>query len=74
MYQRNAALLKEKFGFDFTEQPVEVVPEMYEHSGEMLVDENAMCIDVEACSASVPTPAPRAATTTPPTAVWAATP
>ena len=47
MYQRNAALLKEKFGFDFTEQPVEVVPEMYEHSGEMLVDENAMCIDVE---------------------------
>ena len=47
MYQRNAALLKEKFGFDFTEQPVEVVPEMYEHGGEPITDENAMCVDAE---------------------------
>ncbi len=30
MYQRNAQLLKEKFGYDFTAQPTEVVPEMYE--------------------------------------------
>ena len=34
MYQRNAQLLKEKFGYDFTSQPTEVVPEMYEHGGE----------------------------------------
>lgn len=47
MYQRNAALLKEKFGYDFTAQPTEVLPEMYEHSGEPVVDENAMCVDVE---------------------------
>lgn len=47
MYQRNAALLKEKFGYDFTQQPVEVVQEMYEHGGEPVVDENAMCVDAE---------------------------
>lgn len=47
MYQRNAAIVKEKFGYDFTSEPVEVVPEMYEHSGEMVVDDNAMCVDAE---------------------------
>lgn len=46
MYQRNAILLKEKFGFDFTQELTEVVPEMYEHGGQPLVDDNAMCEDV----------------------------
>ncbi|MDR0500406.1 MAG: FAD-binding protein [Coriobacteriales bacterium] len=45
MYQRNAQLLKEKFGFDFAKELVEVVPEMYEHGGQPLVDDNAMCED-----------------------------
>lgn len=47
MYQRNAQLLKEKFGYDFTAQPTEVVPEMYEHGGEPITDDNAMCVDAE---------------------------
>lgn len=47
MYQRNAALLLEKFGFDFTLEPVEVTSEMYEHGGEPVVDNNAMCVDCE---------------------------
>ncbi len=47
MYQRNAQLLKEKFGYGFTAQPTEVVPEMYEHGGEPLTDDNAMCVDAE---------------------------
>ncbi|MEC4294647.1 FAD-binding protein [Adlercreutzia shanghongiae] len=47
MYQRNAALLKRNFGFDFLKETVEVVPEMYEHGGQPLVDENAMCRDFE---------------------------
>lgn len=47
MYQRNAALLKKKFDYDFTAQPIEVIPEMYEHSGEPIVDDNAMCVDCE---------------------------
>lgn len=47
MYQRNAQLLKEKFGYDFTSQPTEVVPEMYEHGGEPITDDNAMCVDAE---------------------------
>ncbi len=47
MYQRNAQLLKEKFGFDFSAQPVEVTAEMYEHGGEPIVDDNAMCVDAE---------------------------
>ncbi len=47
MYVRGANLLKEKFGFDFTKESVEVLPEMYEHGGQPIVDENAMCKDFE---------------------------
>lgn len=47
MYQRNAKLLKEKFDYDVTREPVEVLPEMYEHSGEPIVDDNAMCVDAD---------------------------
>jgi succinate dehydrogenase / fumarate reductase flavoprotein subunit len=47
MYQRNAQMLKDTFGFDVTQEYVEVLPEMYEHGGQPLVDENAMCRDFE---------------------------
>ena len=47
MYTRNADYMKKEYGFDFTEQLVEVVPEMYEHGGQPLVDQNAMCRDFE---------------------------
>lgn len=45
MYTRNIDLLKEKFGFDVTKEQIEVVPEMYEHGGAPVVDENAMSVD-----------------------------
>lgn len=47
MYQRNAELMMKKFGYDVTSGPVEVIPEMYEHGGDPVTDENGMCVDFE---------------------------
>jgi succinate dehydrogenase/fumarate reductase flavoprotein subunit len=47
MYRRNAEMIKDTFGYDMTTAPVEVIPEMYEHGGEPIVDNNAMCVDCE---------------------------
>ncbi|MDR1422848.1 MAG: hypothetical protein LBI64_08320 [Coriobacteriales bacterium] len=39
--ERNIELLRE-FGFDVRSQPIEAVPEMYEHGGQPVIDENMM--------------------------------
>ncbi|MGI6218076.1 MAG: FAD-binding protein [Coriobacteriales bacterium] len=47
MYTRNFDLFKAKWGLDMVGRDIEVIPEMYEHGGQPLVDENAMCRDFE---------------------------
>lgn len=47
MYTRNFDFFKAKWGLDMIGRDVEVIPEMYEHGGQPLVDEKAQCRDIE---------------------------
>lgn len=46
-YRRNIQLYKDVFGIDVTADKIECAVEMLEHGGSFVVDENAMCEDIQ---------------------------